>query len=122
MRGDGVLDVLANGVGGVLALNMKNMAAFFLKGFEPVGKGCFNVSARWANDEFGCDVFDVNAPVLDGARFENVGVDNEEVDLVLDEGIANIIVGADVFACGQDGGVVDEQGFGRDVGAIEVLV
>ena len=116
------MDLLVNGVGGVLALNVEDVSALLFKGGKPVGEGCFNVSTRWANDEFGLNVFDVNAPVLDGARFENVGVDNEEVDLVLDEGVANDIVGADVFACGQDGGMVDEQGFGRDVGAFEVFV
>ena len=122
MGRDAVLDLLANGVGGVLALDVKDMSALFLESGKPMGERGFNVSPRWADDEFGGDVFDVNAPVFDGARFENVGVDNEEVDLVLDEGVANDIVGANVFACGQDGGVVDKQGFGRNVGAIEVFI
>ena len=116
------MDLLVNGVGGVLALNVEDVSALLFKGGKPVGEWFFNVLPWWADDEFGLNVFDVNAPVLDGARFENVGVDNEEVDLVLDEGVANGIIGADVFACGQDGGMVDEQGFGRDVGAFEVLV
>ena len=103
-------------------MDMEDVTALFFKSSEPICKGFFDVSARWADHEFGSDVFDVNMSVFDGARFEDVGVNDEEIELVLNEGVTNGVVGFDVFACGQDGGVIDEKCFGWDVGAFEMFV
>ena len=110
------------GFGVVLILDAQDQSTALLEGRQPVIQRLLHDATGRADDDTGCDILDVDRTVCHAAGFEDVGIDDVEIQLVFQQQGPDPAVGRYILPCRQDRGVVDEQDLGIDISALEMAI